>query len=78
MIQLRHKEGTVTEIDDSRAIEILDTQGRLAVVITQNPNDSVRISTPGDPVFNAYANICKLRVSKVHIHEPTPNSKPLF
>lgn len=70
MIQIRHKNGDVTEVTSSYAIEILDGLGRLAVVVTQTSAGSVRINTKGDPVFNAYANICGLKPSNVHVHEP--------
>lgn len=75
MIQIRTKNGAATPVPSSHAIEVLDARGRLAVVITQAEAGSVRVLTKGDPVFNAYANIFKLRPSNVHVHEPLPAEK---
>lgn len=70
MIQIRKRDGEVITTDNSVAVEFVDSLGKLAVVITQNAGGAVNILTPGDPVFNAYARVNALRVSKVSVHEP--------
>lgn len=70
MVQIRSKSGATTLVTHSHAIEVLDNEGRLALVVTQTAGGSVRILTKGDPEFNAYANICKLKASSVFVHEP--------
>jgi hypothetical protein len=75
MIQIRRRSGEVVATDDSVAVEFVDSLGKLAAVITQNAGGVVNILTPGDPVFNAYANIHKLKASKVAVHEPFTGKK---
>lgn len=71
MLRIRTSKG-VQEIEAGAAIEIIDeTTGRLAVVVVHQHAGSVRISTPGEPAFNAYANAHNLKVGKVTVHTPT-------
>ncbi len=70
MIQIRKRSGETVATDDSVAVEFVDSQGKLAVAITQSPGGTVQILTPGDPIFNAYARINSMRVSRVSVHEP--------
>jgi len=76
MIRLRKPDGSVTEVDTANAVEMIDAQGRLAVVTIQRSSGQVQILTPGDPVFNAYCRTQKLSPSKVTVHEPV-EGKPL-
>ena len=75
MIRVRQRNGEVVELGSAVAVEFIDTNGKLAAAITQSGGGMVTILTPGDPVFNAYANVNKLATSKVHVHEPF-QSKP--
>jgi precorrin-6B methylase 1 len=70
VIQIRKRSGEVISTDTSMAVEFVDSLGKLAAVITQSAGGSVSFLTPGDPVFNAYARIQKMQVSKVTVHEP--------
>jgi hypothetical protein len=70
MLRARQRNGEVIEMDSSVAIEFVDATGKLAAVVTQSAGGIVNILTPGDPVFNAYANVNAMRPSKVHVHEP--------
>lgn len=70
MLRIRDKSGNVVPVSAGVAVEFLDENGRLGAVIIQKHDGLVEILTPGDQVFNAYANINKLRPAKVHKHEP--------
>ena len=54
MLQIRKKNGETVVVEDSVAVEFVDSLGRLAVAITQSTGGAVNVLTPGDPVFNAY------------------------
>ena len=75
MLQIRKKNGETVAIDESVAVEFVDSLGRLAVAITQSAGGAVNVLTPGDPVFNAYARISGMRASKVSVHEPFVGKK---
>jgi hypothetical protein len=75
MLRLRKRNGEVENLTDSTAVEFVDFSGKLAVVVTQVAGGAVNILTPGDPIFNAYARINSMRVSKVSVHEPFEGRK---
>lgn len=56
-------------IDAAGAVEVVDKEGRLAVLITQSPSGSVQITTPGNPAFTAYCRRIGCVSSTVHVHE---------
>lgn len=56
-------------VDSAGAIEIVDNDGKIAVVITQSPVGSVQILTPGSPMFKQYCRLVGSAPSKVHVHE---------
>lgn len=70
MIRVRQRNGEMVELGSAVAVEFVDSTGKLAAAITQSGGGLVTILTPGDPVFNAYANVNKMTPSKVHVHDP--------
>ncbi len=68
-IQLRGKDGAPHRIEQPIEVEVLDNDGRLAVVIVQRPGGSVRIMTPGSRDFAVYCHSTKQIPSKVVVHE---------
>lgn len=56
-------------VDSAGALEVVDNEGNIAVVITQAPNGSVQILTPGSPMFKQYCHQVGGAPSKVHVHE---------
>lgn len=56
-------------VDSAGAVEVVDNEGRLAVVITQSPTGSVSIVTPGSPQFLSYCRLVGSVPSTVHVHE---------
>jgi hypothetical protein len=69
MVRIRQQNGDVTEADRLHAVEILSSEGRLAAVITQDSRGAVRLSYPGDLLFNGYCRMHALKPSKVHRHD---------
>jgi len=76
MIQLRSQDGAVARVTADHAVEYVDSDGRLSVVVVQLRSGSVEILTPGDPVFNAYCRTHKLTPSTVTVHEPFQGATP--
>ena len=70
MIRIRSQSGQVQGVEESNAVEYVDDQGKLAVVITQNAAGTVYVLTPGHPLFNAYCATQHMQPSTVHVHEP--------
>lgn len=69
MIRVRQNNGDVTEIPDGVAVEILDTQGRAAVLFIQHPTrGAVQVAYPGEPLFTGYCRVNNLLPSKVQRH----------
>lgn len=75
MLQIRKRNGDVTVVDSSVAVEFVDSTGKLAAAITQSSDGTVTILTPGDPVLNGYARVNNLALSKVSVHEPFTSRK---
>lgn len=78
-LRVRDRSGKVHEVPEGCSLEFVDERGGLGVAITQQPGGgSIKILTPGDPVFNAYCNLTRQRPSNVHIHEPEAPGKQLI
>ncbi len=56
-------------INSAGAVEVIDNEGRIAVVITQASSGSVQISTPGSLIFEQYLRQVGGVPSKVFVHE---------
>lgn len=56
-------------IDAAGAIEVVDNDGAIAVIIMQAPSGSVQIVTPGNPLFTQYCQQIGGVASRVHVHE---------
>ena len=69
MVRLRSQSGVTTVVDRFEAIEILDSDGRLGVVVITTAGDTVRILMPGDPLFTGYCRTHGVAPAKVHRHE---------
>lgn len=69
MIRIRKNRHEVQPVNDADAVEIVH-EGRLAMVIIHERGGSVRVMTPGDPLFNAYCRANRLTPSNVTVHEP--------
>jgi hypothetical protein len=62
-------------VDSAGAIEIVDNDGGIAVVIMQSPSGSVQIVTPGNPLFKSYCLKIGGVASRVHVHEDYASKK---
>jgi hypothetical protein len=62
-------------VDSAGAIEVVDNDGRIAVIIMQSPSGSVQIVTPGNPLFKQYCLQIGGVASLVHVHEDYANKK---
>lgn len=69
MIQIRDNTGVIRQTVESGAVEILDGDGNLAVVVALRKSGLVDILTPGDQLFSAYAYANRQKPAKVHIHK---------
>ncbi len=76
MVRVRQKDGTVVDVTATDAVEILDLDRRLAVVITQDSRGSIHVSYPGEPLFSGYARLRGLPVAQVHQHADLPLKSP--
>lgn len=56
-------------VDAAGAIEVVDNEGRIAVIIMQSPSGSVKIVTPGNILFKQYCQQVGGTPSTVHVHE---------
>ena len=69
MVRLRLQNGTTQPVQKLEAIEILDSEGRLAMVVFANRRDTIQALMPGDPVFTAYCRAHSMGAARVHRHE---------
>lgn len=56
-------------VDSAGAVEVVDNDGGIAVIIMQSPSGSVQIVTPGNPLFKQYCLQIGGVASRVHVHE---------
>ena len=70
MVRVRSQDGTLKDIDGFEAVEILDNDGNLGLLILQDRKKTVRILNPGDALFKGYCATQGIRAANVHIHEP--------
>lgn len=66
---IRGKDRQPHRIDASGAVEVVDLEGAIAVVILQSPSGSVQIVTPGNALFQQYCRQVGGIASKVAVHE---------
>lgn len=71
MLRVRHNDGSTTRIQ-GEAVEFLDLDGNLGVLLLQDKKGTVRILTPSDALFRAYCNTQGMTPARVHVHEPFP------
>ena len=62
-------------VDAAGAIEVVDNDGGIAVIIMQSASGSVQIVTPGSPMFKQYCLQIGGVASRVHVHEDYANKK---
>ena len=62
-------------VDAAGAIEVVDNDGGIAVIVMQSPSGSVQIVTPGNPLFKQYCLQIGGVASRVHVHEDYANKK---
>lgn len=70
-LKLRTRDGKTVPVPADTALEYTDNNGRLAAVVLQRPDGSLKLATVGDADFNAYSNVFNLPASRVTVHEPT-------
>lgn len=62
-------------VDAAGAIEVVDNDGGIAVIVMQSPSGSVQIVTPGNPLFKQYCLQIGGVASRVHVHEDYAGKK---
>lgn len=62
-------------ISKAGAVEVVDNDGNLAVVVVQSASGSVQITTPGSLLFAQYCRQIGATPSKVNVHEDYPTSR---
>ena len=72
MVRIRRQDGTLQNVDKLEAVEIVDSDGLLGMVIFNDRRDVIRALIPGDPLFTAYCRAHGLGAARVHRHEETP------
>lgn len=72
MVRLRRQNGQTEVIDKLEAIEIIDSEGLLGMLIFVNRRDTINALIPGDPLFTAYCKTYGLGAARVHRHDPKP------
>jgi hypothetical protein len=72
MVRIRSQDGTLRNVDKLEAVEIIDSDGLLGMVIFNDRRDVIRALIPGDPLFTAYCRAHGLGASRVHRHDATP------
>ena len=72
MVRLRKKNGATEAVDNLEAIEIVDADGLLGMVVFTGQGDLVRAMIPGDPLFTAYCRAHGLWEARVKVHPPYP------
>ena len=70
MIRRRQSNGDVIQLSQDEAIEVVDSDGRLGLVVMRDHKDTVRVMTPGDPLFAGYCRTNGMKPAKVHFHDP--------
>lgn len=72
MVRIRKQDGSTTKVDKFEAVEILDTDGRLAMVTVTDRRDVIKHLFPGDPLFTGYCRAHGMYPATVHRHDPFP------
>ena len=68
MIRVRQQNGSVVEVTAAEAVEILDNDKRLAVVIMQDRKGTTHVAYPGDPLFTGYCKTQGVTAARVYRH----------
>ncbi len=72
MVRLRKQNGETVLVNKMEAVEILDWEGNLGALVLSERSGTIRILTPGDPLFTAYCRAHGTAVANVHVHQPFP------
>jgi hypothetical protein len=77
MIRVRSERGKpAVEVPKSAAVEVVDQQGKLALLILDRGDNGIHVVTAGDMLFNAYCRANSLYPSRVTVHEPPTMGAP--
>ena len=76
MVRIRKQNGDAVKVDGQEAVEIIDNDGFLSVLVLQDHKGTTRILIPGDPLFNAFCRTHGMSPANVHTHV-MPAMKPV-
>jgi len=74
MVRVRKRNGETVDLTHNQAVEVVDSDGRLGMVVLSAKKDTVRVLVPGDPLFTGYCRTNGIEPAKVHFHEPFEGS----
>ena len=69
MVRIRNRDGTSQAVPAAAAVEVLDGDGRLAMVVFTDHRNLIRAMIPGDPVFTAYCHAYGLGAARIQRHD---------
>jgi len=65
MINIRHTDGTVTEVPTGHFVEICDSDGGVARIFHEDQNGIIRVMSPKDPDAVRYAKLFGVKFTQV-------------